>query len=306
MKRTSLLHIVIMVMAVLVAACKSNDINELNTDQGEKTIQFCVANYKQYPLDDVLQGDEMESRTTRATTAVALDNLSMTVFDAEGKLYPQVKQTKGIDGYGTFSLTLPNGNYVIVFFGYNGDKEVEIVSPTDIHFADGYAPNCFCKALTLNVDDNTQNTQTIVLERPVACFHLDFTNASTPSSLNRIDYTVEGCGTALNAMTGLASNTNVRNGSIDLSSVKDIKNFNLSIYTFLPQTELKATFTLTAADATGQVLKTRTFKDVPMKINQKTCYTGDFFADDNDPTNDDGIKFTLQYDDNWEEINYTY
>lgn len=303
MKRNTLLHVILIVVAALTSACKSNETDELSTNKGEKTINFCVANYKQYPMDDVLQGNEADSRYTRSTAAIPLKHLIMAVFDTEGGKYKEVKQEAECDGYGTFSLTLNNGNYTIMFFGYNGDQEVEISSPTDIHFADGYVPNCFCKAIPLTVNENTQATQAIVLERPIACFTLQCLKENLPDNFAYLNSTIEGCGVRLNALTGLATQIETRVYNQDITQSQFVPGpVNFNLYCFLPATEHRCSFTITALDINGNEIKTRTFNDVPMKINQKTIYTGNFFVETDDPADNAGACFTLTLDNHWDEI----
>lgn len=283
MKRIPLLHVILIVIAALTSACKSNETDELSTNKGEKTINFCVANYKQYPMDDV----------TRSVSAEALDNLSMTVFDTDGNVSKQRMQTKGDTGYGNFSIELPYGTYTFVFFGYNGSRQVEISSPTNIHFVDGYAPNCFYRVLTLTINADTQSTQSIVLERPVACFTLRCETEKIPVNLSQIIYTVEGVGTSLDCLTGLAPKSESRQGKIDFSIDINKKNTDINIYSFLPTNECTATFIIKALDNNDNIMKTRTFTNVPLKINQRTYYTGDFFADDEDSADNACMGFTV-------------
>lgn len=306
MKRTPSTLITLLAVVLLAVACKSHDEEvKPSTNDDTKLISFCVVNYKQYPLDDVTDGSAAQSRMTRATEATVLEHLSMTVFDTENKICKQIKQNKGDNGYGTFSVALPHGTYNIVFFGYNGTREVEIVSPTDIHFADGYVANCFCKALPLTVDSNTPATQGIVLERPIASFAIDLAVETIPAQAKYMTYTIEDAGTVLNALTGFSSKNETRQGSLSFTSAE--KYLRMSIYTFLPETEHKATFIMTATDANGGVIKTRTFKNVPLKINQKTIYDGNFFSDDDDPNEASDINFSLTLGNSeWDEVSYPY
>lgn len=310
MKHASLVSIILCAVAFLFGACKNTEVPEDINNQGEKTINFCVVNYKQYHMDDVLQDTESNSRTTRNAAATALDNLSMTVFNAEGNIVQQIKQKKGDEGYGTFSLTLPHGDYNVVFFGYEKDREVSITSPTDIHFADGYVPNCFYKHLALNVNEKTQATQSIVLERPIASFTIECPPTNIPSAIGRMDYIIEGCGTSLNATTGFASKTDSPLRSTDLTNYAPGSILKFSIYAFLPTVECTANIRMTAYDKDGNELKTRVFKNVPMKINHKTIYTGNFFSDEQDPDTeaDSNTGFSVSIENpDWNNIiNYPY
>ena len=54
--------------------------------------------------------------------------------------------------------------------------------------------------------------------------------------------------------------------------------------------------TVNALKSDGSVIKSRTFADVPMKVNRLTCYTGNFFAEDEAAT-----QFRLSVDDAWSD-----
>lgn len=302
MKRTSCIQFLIIAIATMLGACKNAEGPEPINKEGEMTINFCVVNYKQYPMDDLARCEN----STRATLAEELKHLNLTVFGADGNKFTEILQESGDEGYGTFSLKLPYGTYSLVFFGYNGSKMVEISSATDVHFSDGYVPNCFYKHLTLNVDENTQATHGIVLERPVACFTIECQPADVPKNIHNLNYVIEGTGASLNATTGFTSKMEVRQGSLDVTQIAT-RSVPINIYSFLPDEECEATFTLTATDNNGSELKTRTLKKVPLKINHKTIYTGNFFSNDQDPDPEaeSSTSFSISLDNSeWERINY--
>lgn len=297
-----------LILLTAFSACKNIEVPVDTQQTGEVNICFNVSNYKQYPLDDVTQSDndeEARNMSTRSAAATSLAHLQLSVFDVNNKLVHEIKQEKDSNGYGKFSLSLPYGTYTLVFFGYNGSRLVEISSPTDVHFTDGYTPNCFYKSIPLTINKETQTNQDVVLERPVACFSLRCPINIVPKNLAKIEYTIEDCGTNLNSLTGLSTQTDIRHGNLDVS-LSNLKVLEVNIYTFLPATESKAQMTIVASDNEGKEITTRHFIDVPMKINQRTVYDGDFFGEEDDPVDQSAnMGFSLLLENNeWNEVTW--
>ena len=138
--------------------------NVVETEEGQKKVQFRVVNYLQYTFEE----------GTRAAvdvgSAKVLKHLALGVFDAAtDKLVGTVQvQDKGSEGYGTFSVTLPYGKYRLVFLGYGGDKALKMESPENISFADDYVPQTFLSCTEFTVNAQTAAAKDISLRRVVA------------------------------------------------------------------------------------------------------------------------------------------
>lgn len=287
---------------MLLMSCQhTGDTLEAPTER-TATLKFNIVNYEQYDMPE-LMGEDDGQGVTRATGEVsALAHLAVGVFDEDGKCVKEILQDKGQDGYGNFSITLPYGEYTLVFMGYDGSHAVQLESPTHITFADNYVPNCFVKALPIQVGADTQAMQPVTLSRCVGCFQVNCSNG-IPESMVAMNYVAEGGSTALNAMTGLADGTSTRTGTVDFSSVKDrTKTQRVNLYAFLPATQSAMQFTLSAVTADATVLRERTFPDVPMKIKGLVSYTGDFFAA---PASTTGFSLSLD-DTEWDNLDYSY
>lgn len=272
-------------------AC-SSDGSEKEPEEGEKTISFEVVNYQQVSLDDV----------TRATDATALAHLDMAIYDAAtNALVSQTQTAKGDNNYGQFSATLAYGQYTVVFLGYNGDRTANMSNPTAIIFGTGYIPNMFYKTMQLTVSPSSNATEEIVLKRGVAAFKLKH-SGYIPNTLTNITIIASGGGCQFNALTGYATETVENTLSHNMKSIVGGTSFTLYSFTFLPAETATMTFTAVAKDANNEVLQERVFSNVPMKINQRTIYTGQFFGSG---TNVQGFSLSLETD-QWDEVNQTY
>jgi len=273
----------------MLSACHSEETEVPAT--GEATLSFYVQNYEQISLDKI---------KTRGTDATSLAHLAMAIYDAstlELAAEPTI-QNSGDDEYGQFSVTLPYGNYVFVFLGYDGSRTADMQNPKTIFFADNYVPHLFAKSMELSINSESTEARTVTLSRAVACFSLTC-NGDLPSTLAKMSFSAKGGSGQLNALTNFADAAQDRTYTYsNLSSYAGKSSMTINLYTFLPANESSMNFTVTAYDSEDNAIRSRTFANVPMKINQRTCYIGDFFASD---------SFSLQLDnDEWDEQSFNF
>ena len=217
------------IAALLFTACHNE---EVLPTEGMGTVKFQVINYEQISLNEV----------TRATAATSLAHLEMGIYDAvTHELIDSVKTQSGDGNYGSFSATLPYGEYIVVFLGFEGGKASHLKNLNSIQFAENYVPNFFYKTLNLTVSPSTSGSQNIALARAVSAFKIQ-SEGYIPSNLSTMTIVAKGGGYVFNAETGLAS-----------SVLQKTSSYNVSSYA-------------------GK-------ESIGMKINQRTTYTGAFFGD---------------------------
>ena len=282
----------------LTTSCSNDSTSGIEEQQkGNVKISFNITNYMQYNMDEV----------TRASSSLSnLAHLALAVFDSEGKLVNENIQTNGEKEYGNFTTTLPYGTYTLVFLGYNKDNEVIFHSPPDISFSDNYVPNCFSAAMSLTVDANTTPTQNITLKRAVGAFQVVCTGG-VPDEMTVMNYTAFGGGTSLNAITGHATEVKPRTGSIrrpSSASITSKDKFTFTIYSFLPADECTMQFDITAMTDEDTEIKSRSFADVPMKLNHMSIYTGNFFKNDVEG-NTNGFTLSIE-EGEWIKDDFTF
>ena len=276
---------------LLLAACHSDGPAEPQPTEAVGTVAFEIVNYEQYSLDDV---------TRLSTTDLA--HLDMAVYDkTSGRLVALTRQVPDDDAYGTFSATLPYGDYNIVFLGYQGSRTANMESVTSISFDDNYVPNLFHKCISLTIDKASQTAQNVSLNRRVAAFALKIEDTA-PADLASMAFTCQGGGYHLNGLTGYADQTEERTYAFNLSAYAGKDNFTVTIFSFLTTDEAVMDFDVVARDADGGEINSRDFTDVPMKLNRLTRYSGEFFAE---PQGTQAFRLSLE-DSEWEEQDFTY
>lgn len=277
----------------LLTACHSDDDTTPTTAEVGR-ITFEVVNYQQYSMDD----------PTRAKTysVDSVSHLDFIIYDAENDtVVIHQHQKKGVEGYGTFSALLPYGSYNVVFLGYESQRrEAKVDDITAICFEDDFVPHFFYDKKPITIDKPETETSPVVLKRAVACFNL-ISSGKNPSNLKSISFTSSGGSHHFNALTGMGSKVESRTYSFDATKYAATDTLNFGFFTFLTSEEATMNFTVTAKDDEGNEIRTREFNNVPMKINQITRYTGQFF----DPKGSSG--YTLSLDGKaWENDLHTY
>ena len=283
------------IAATILAACSNED----TIADGNKAITFYVTNYKQTSLDDIAAS---APALVTSTSASSLAHLDIAIYDSESHaLITSEQKNVGDEDYGSFSVTLPYGNYIVVFLGYEGSRQANLSFIERICFADNYVPDLFLKKIDLSISSSTPTTNTITLSRAVAAFRLK-SSYDIPADLSKMVITANGGGHHLNALTGYANEAEERSYTYDVSSYAGKTDLAITVYTFLTNNSSAMTFAASALNEADEEIRSRTFTNVPMKINQKTTYTGSFFTDGMGISN-----LSLSLDSNeWNDANYTY
>ncbi len=287
-----IIYLISAIIALLTSSCQSND--EQDKNQGEASLTFLITNYEQTCLDSI---------TTRGSSVQKLAHLSFAVYDASSLELMQTETTNsGDDDYGTFSLTLPYGKYILVFLGYDGSRTANMENPKSISFADEFVPNLFLKSMTMDISSTTSESQTVTLSRAVACFSL-ICDGDIPSNLAKMEFTIKGGSGTLNALTGYADRSKDRTYKYsNLSAYAGASHMEINSYTFLTAESTSMDYTVKATDSNEEEIKCRTFSNVPMKINQRSRYTGSFFSEE---SSSQGFSLEIE-NDVWEDVEFTY
>lgn len=255
----------------LLFSCQSEE-SALQPVTDVRELSFRVVNYVQYGFEDI----------TRAQSVTKLAHLSCAVFDAETDtlVFPVEVQDRDCEGYGTFKLSLPYGNYRLLFLGYDGNKALELTSSHAVSFADNYVPHTFIYCMPFQVGAETKPVSDVVLQRAVSAFRLSLLDA-IPEQVQTICMKSDIGGVVLDATTGFSVGSPGRTAAIDIPSDRHgIQGLSLTYYLYMPSTEATAELVVSALDAQQNVVRSRTFGKVPMAVNRLTVYEGEFFSED--------------------------
>ncbi len=287
MKKLTILSLI--AIAMLVMSCSDSE-SVKATQGGKVTVKFNVLNYQQISLDDEVD--------TRSTAVSNLKYLMLGIYDAETLelIDEPVKQEDGVTAnFGQFTVELEYGNYKVLVLGYVDSYQADITDPRAVQFDDKYVPNTFCSTMDLTVDGSTSGTNSIVLSRVVAAFRIVFADRDKADT-DLIDHmygVYEGGSHILNSFTGYADEVVTRERKIN-----SVNPSYLNICTFLTEETATMNFTVSSCDKDDNIIVSHKFTNVPMRINQLTVYTGNFYSME---TDEEG--FTVQLADDYEWVN---
>lgn len=293
-------HFGFLFLIALCVACEKVDLNEFDpgTDvsQTEKTIGNLTLHIAQ------LQEMPFSLEANNANTDTECTHLCFAIYDMGGTRLKQVNQKQDDINYGTVSLQLDKGNYQLVALAHSSTKNPSMTNPAKIQFnnSTGYT-DTYLFYTTLTVTDEPQ-TYALTLDRIAALCRFVISDP-IPDGVSQIRFQYKGGSGHLSALTGLGVTNSTQVVTRQVQPGQQYQAFDL--YTFLHQEEGTIALTATALNAAGEEYCAWEFQ-IPMKRNQITWLTGNFFADEDDP---DLWRVTpnIEFDKRWgNEVFYTY
>ena len=282
--------IMLFALTLLLAACEKPVIDEDLVATKDANV---ILHFKQF---------EQEAFTRAATDITDLcSRLNIALFDAEGTKVKTVAQKEGDSSYGTVALTLTAGTYRLVVIAHNCDGSATITSTEKVTFPNNKVTDTFYYYGDLVVTDAKQSYD-LTLTRAVAMFRLVLTDESVPSNVAKLKFYYLGGSSTFSPKDGAGC---VNSKQTEIRSVNSDGMYE--IYT-LPHTEddVLTKLAVTALDANDNVIKERTFENVPITRNQVTRYTGSFFGSGGGGSTSDGT-LRLTADPDWDSVNgYTF
>ena len=237
----------------------------------------------------------------------------------DGSRVKYANQKIGDNGYGTFSLQLEAGTYQLLALGHSGAGTVTTTKPEKLQFSNPSASggtgftDTFYYYGDMDVSSDGAHVD-ISMERATSMFRLK-TSDVKPANAKKFQFYYTGGSGALDATTGLGCVNSKQSVFVTLDDAQTGQPLTFEMYTFLHQESGAVTFTVTAFDDYDDVLYTKEFKNVPMKRNCITQYTGAFFTNEDIevpegptiPPSNDTSSNVVYVDPEWENVfEYTY
>lgn len=270
----------ILMLCSLLCGCV-NHINEKEEEVTgeEKTILFKTSfSVEQTPM-----------RTIQETvTKIAVSDYQ------DGTEVQTVEQTSTDNEFGKISMQLKYGKHELLFVGHNSDNCN--LSYTSVTF--DKVTDTFSYYLDLTIDDATQPTQSVILNRSVGLLKI-VANDAIPSDVAQLQVSLSKYYPALNAKTNLSEgNPESLKKTFDYKTTHvGVKGSTYSIYSFIPENGFSTDVTITSIDTKGNTLYTTTLKDINIENNRQTILSGNIFKS--------GIDLTISVNSQWgENIEY--
>lgn len=285
-------------LALLLAACEEPFIDD-TTDKMVAADANVILHFTQY---------EQEAFTRSATDITNLcSRLNIAIFDAEGTKVKTVAQKEGDASYGTVALSLAAGTYRLVVIAHNCDGSATITSTEKVTFPNNKVTDTFYYYGDLVVTAEKQSYD-LTLTRAVAMFRLVLTDESIPNNVAKLKFYYLGGSSTFSPKAGYGC-VNSKQTEVRPMPADFVSGTAFEVYT-LPHTEedVLTKLTVTALDANDNILKERTFENIPIIRNQVTRYTGSFFGSGGGGGGETGSgDFRMTADPDWDAVNgYTF
>lgn len=288
-----------LLLVFFIASCQKvavDDVDENGEEQSPKSlITFRINQIEQTPFSS----SEYSSRATSITKLCS--HIFLAVYKSDGERLTTKSQNSSDKDFGKLSVSLAKGTYRIVLLAYNQKDNPTAANAEKILFGNnGKMTDTFLWSDEITVENNLEKD--ISMKRAVAMFRL-ITTDNIPSNVAKMKFYYTGGSSTLNAITG-TGNANSKQEE-NLTVAETGKPGTFEVYTFPKDDENVLKIEVTALDANGNTVASRTFEDVPISRNKITQYKGEFFTggDSGNVT----ITFTnLTTDDEWSIIDKSF
>lgn len=306
MKKTHL-SILALLLCMLFAACEKAVFEENNQKPepkpNDKNAMELVFNITQFEQTDF-------SGLTAASRAVSIgevcSRINLAVYQ-DGARVKYVNQKTGDSNFGRISLTLPQGNYELVVLAHSCDGNATMTTLNKLTFPNNKLTDTFYCYMPLSVTSNGEHNLT--LSRAVAMVRFQIEDAM-PSSVKKMKFYYTGGSSTFDPVAGYGcvNSKQTEYRDVTASMVGQPTTFELFTLPHADNGELK--MTISALDASENVVKEMTLEQIPVTINKITQYSGKFF----DGTGGGGgsgesnaSEFVFYVEQEWEGTNnYSY
>ena len=282
------------VMCLFLSSCEKAFVENGEEENTEgKRIVLHLDMYDQLSFDDAY--------STRAITTMdkVCTRINMAVFQEDTKV-KTINQTIDNDNFGKLSFVLPQGEYEVVIIAHSGNSAATITSEK-VTFPNNKVTDTFYTYLKLSVEESAEYT--IQLKRAVAMFRLNVEDV-IPDQVKQMKFYYTGGSSTFNAKTGYGC---VNSKQTELRDVNEVVRSAdpacFEVYTFPHAESGELKMTVSALNASNEIIVEKVFEKVPVTINQITQYAGHFFSSSPD---DGTIEFVLHTDSSWQQIERNY
>ena len=281
----------LMLAVLVVAACEKPVMSEAETGEDtERDAVNIILHLSQFKQEDF---------GTRAAEDIAqiCSRINIAVFDNEGTKVKSVSQKQSDSEFGTVAMTLASGTYQLVVIAHNGEGSATITSTEVVSFANNKVTDTFYYYGDLIVTDEPQEYD-LTLTRAVAMFRLMLTDEEIPTNLAKMWFYYTGGSSTFSPATGYGAKQSRQTETRTVA--EGVTTFE--IYTMPHEENDVLNIIVRGLDANDDVIKERTFDNVPITRNQVTRYTGTFFGNGGKGNTSEG-SLRMTADPEWDSVN---
>ena len=224
--------------------------------------------------------------------------LNVAVFGSDGSKVQSVAQKEGDASFGTIAMTIPAGTYKLVVIAHNGDGSATITSTEKVTFPNNKVTDTFYYYGDLVVTGEKQ-VHDLSLTRAVAMFQLVLTDEEIPQNVAKMKFYYTGGSSTFSPAEGYGC---VASKQTEIRTVADgVKTFDIYTMPHSEKDELTK-LTVTALDASDNVVKEQIIENIPVTRNQITRCNSSFFGNGSD-SKSAAITFHMTANPDWDGVN---
>lgn len=194
-------------------------------------------------------------------------------------------------------MKLAEGKYHLVIVAHSNEKNATTTDINKITFESNKLSDTFHYYKEIELVAGGNNID-VVMERVTAMFRLEIAD-QIPENVKQLKFYYTGGSSTLSGYTGAGS---VNSRQTEIRNVQSGIN-TYEVYTFPQPDDKKLKMTITALDASGETVCTKTFEDVAVSKNMITCYKGNLFTNIAPPAASDNYNFSISVNTDWKGEN---
>lgn len=236
------------------------------------------------------------SRSESVDISKLCTRIGVSMFSGEDKV-KSISQTSSDENFGQIAMSLAEGTYSIVVIAHNCEGSATISTPSKITFPSNVVSDTFYYYGEITVGSSASEYN-LELKRAVAMVRF-VVNDAIPADVSTMKFYYIGGSSTFDAVSGY--------GCVDSrQTVKIAKGSSnqFELYTFPHEETGTLKMTVSALDASENVLTENVFEDMSVQRNMITKYSGDFFGQGGSSSDN---NFTLKANSEWSgEKSYSY
>ena len=307
MKRISLLLMSLMATVLLLTSCEKASFDETPTPvkpQPEEnrddliTLTFTVTQIESAAFANT------NEHSRAAAVGEVCSRVNLALYKPDGERVKMINQKSDDANFGQISFTVAAGTYRLVVLAHSCDGNATTTTLNKITFPNNKVTDTFYYSTEFSATSDL--SQQLVLRRITAMMRLVVKDA-IPENVKRMKFYYTGGSSTLDGATGLGCVNSKQTEYRDVSAAERNGGATFEVYTMPHDVSGQLKLTVSALDATDNVVKELVLDEVPVTVNTISEYTGSLFTssggDDKGDGGSEASGFTLMVEEKWETVN---
>lgn len=293
--------ICLLALSLALASCEKVSLDELLSKEPPTTEPSSTGNASlSIHIGGIADANyaDAAAKGTRAIGPIGkvCTKLTISVYNVEGQRVYSVNKKSTDADFANATMKLAEGKYHLVIVAHSNEKNATTTDINKISF-EGKLSDTFHYYKEIELVSGGNNID-VVMERVTAMFRLEIAD-QIPENVKQLKFYYTGGSSTLSGYTGAGA---VNSRQTEIRNVQSGIN-TYEVYTFPQPDDKKLKMTITALDASGETVCTKTFEDVAVSKNMITCYKGNLFTNIAPPAASDNYNFSISVNTDWKGEN---